>query len=126
MRTKPVLASTQSEVETLKKEIIEAILDKKGENVVSLDLKPINDAVTDYFIVCDALTTIQVKAIAEHVADQVKERTGQRPWHKEGFENLEWVLLDYVDVVVHIFRTETREFYKLEELWEDATRTVHE
>lgn len=110
----------------LRDAIVEAILDKKGENVVSLDLTKINDAVTDHFVICDATTTVQVKAIAENIADEVKKRTGERPWHKEGYENLDWVLLDYVDVVVHIFRTEIREFYQLEELWADADRKEYE
>lgn len=110
----------------LRDAVIEAILDKKGENVISLDLTKINDAVTDHFVICDATTTVQVKAIAENIVDHVKKQTGERPWHKEGYENLDWVLLDYVDVVVHIFRTEIREFYQLEELWADADRKEHE
>ncbi|MDX2002926.1 MAG: ribosome silencing factor [Chitinophagales bacterium] len=110
------------ETEILKDCIIDSIQDKKGENIVSLDLRKINDAVTQYFIICDASTNVQVKAIADHVFQNVKDKTGQRPWHKEGFENLEWVLLDYVDVVVHVFRTSTREFYELEELWDDAEK----
>lgn len=110
----------------LRDTVVEAILDKKGENVISLDLTKINDAVTEHFVICDAATTVQVKAIAENIADEVKKRTGERPWHKEGYENLDWVLLDYVDVVVHIFRTEIREFYQLEELWADADRKEYE
>ncbi len=110
----------------LKDLVIESILDKKGEAVVSLDLRKINDAVCDYFVICEATTTVQVKAIAEHVVDNVKEKSGERPWHKEGFQNLDWILLDYVDVVVHVFRSEIREFYQLEELWADADRTEHE
>ena len=110
----------------LRDAVIEAILDRKGENVVSLDLTKINDAVTDHFVICDATTTVQVKAIAQNIVDHVKEHTGERPWHKEGYENLDWVLLDYVDVVVHIFRTEIREFYQLEELWADADRKEYE
>jgi ribosome-associated protein len=122
LSTKLIDTETQQETTELKNQIIESILDKKGENVISLDLRKINDAVTQYFIICDATTGIQVKAIADHIYENVREKTGERPWHKEGFENLEWVLLDYVDVVVHVFKTQTREFYELEALWDDADR----
>lgn len=105
--------------------VIDAVLDKKAENVVSLDLRKIEEAITDYFIICHASTNTQIKAIAENVIHKVKEATGENPWHKEGFENLEWVLIDFVDVVVHVFKTETREFYQLEELWSDAVRQEH-
>lgn len=126
MSTKQVEKTPPADIALLKHHIIDSILEKKGENVVSLNLSNINDAVTDYFIICDATTNIQVKAIADYIYQNVKDKTGERPWHKEGFENLEWVLLDYVDVVVHVFRTETRRFYQLEELWEDAEREVYE
>lgn len=116
----------KKQLETLRDQIVEAALDKKAENVTSLDLRKLPDAVTDFFVICDAQTGIQVKAIADNIIDRIKEETGQNPWHKEGFENLEWVLLDYVDVVVHVFRTETRDFYQLEELWLDADRKEHE
>jgi ribosome-associated protein len=122
LSTKTAAKERQKETTELKDQIIDSILDKKGEHVISLDLRKINDAVTEYFIICDASTGIQVKAIADHIYENVREKTGQRPWHKEGFENLEWVLLDYVDVVVHVFRTQTREFYELEALWDDAER----
>ena len=121
MRAKTVVKKeTQQQVDVLRHLIIDSILDKKGEGVISLDLRKINETVTDYFIICDATTNIQVKAIADFIYENVKKNTGQVPWHKEGFENLEWVLLDYIDIVVHVFRTQTRGFYKLEELWEDA------
>lgn len=106
--------------------IVESIQDKKGEKLVSLNLEKVNDAVTDYFVICEATTTTQVKAIAEHVVQNVKDETGETPWHKEGFENLDWVLIDYVNVVVHVFRSEIRAFYQLEELWADAERKEYE
>lgn len=101
---------------------IKAISDKQGNEIISLDLREITDDISDHFIVCDASSTTQVKAIADNVMKQVKEATGENPWHKEGFENLEWILLDYVDVVVHIFQTEKREFYQIEDLWSDAKK----
>lgn len=112
--------------EQLKDLVVESMQDKKAEEIVSLDLSQITDAVTNYFVICEASTTTQVKAIAEHIIENVKEKGGERPWHKEGFQNLDWVLLDYVDVVVHVFRSEIREFYQLEELWADAERKEYE
>lgn len=111
-------------LEELRDRIADAALDKKAENVTSLDLRKLPDAVTDFFIICNATTGIQVKAIADNIVDKIKEDTGESPWHTEGFENLEWVLLDYVDIVVHVFRTENRQYYQLEELWLDAERKV--
>ncbi|MCH8331799.1 MAG: ribosome silencing factor [Bacteroidetes bacterium] len=106
--------------------IIQSIQDKKGQRIVSLDLRNINESITDYFIICEADSTIQVKAIAENIVEKVHELTGVNPSHKEGFENLEWVLLDYFDTVVHVFHKTTREFYKLEELWSDVPTTEYE
>ena len=124
MQDKGVLKKTRTKV-NLKDTIIDAILDKKGEDVVSLDLKNIDEAVTDHFIICHATSSTQIKAIAESILSKVEETSGERPWHKEGFENLEWVLIDYVDVVVHIFQKEKRAFYQLEDLWSDAAKEEH-
>lgn len=118
--------SKKKEIESLRDQIANAALDKKAQNVVSLDLRKLNDAVTDFFVVCNANTGVQVKAIADNIVDEVRKQTGESPWHKEGFDNLEWILLDYVDIVVHVFRTENREFYQLEELWLDADRKEFE
>ncbi len=100
--------------------VIESIQDKKGENIVHLDLSSLNDAATDHFIICHADSTTQVRAIANHIVENVFELTGMKPLGKEGFENCEWVLVDYMNVVVHVFYRETRNFYQLEELWHDA------
>lgn len=110
---------------TIVKSILEAIHDKKGEMVVSLDLKSIPEAVADFFIICQASSTVQVKAIAEHVGDVVWKRCAQKPFHEEGLRSMKWVIVDYVDVVVHIFLPETRGFYRLEEMWSDAGREEH-
>jgi ribosome-associated protein len=107
---------------TLHNIIIESIQDKKGEEIVSLDLREIQDGVCDFFIICHASVGIQIKTIAEHIVEQVKEKTGRLPYHQEGLANLEWVLIDYVDIVVHVFLKQKREFYQLEELWADATK----
>lgn len=99
---------------------IEGIFDKKGENVVRIDFRKMQNAVADFFVVCHGNSPAQVEAIADAVEMTVKKNSGQHVWKKEGFENSEWVLLDYVDVVVHIFQADTRKFYRLEDLWADA------
>jgi ribosome-associated protein len=109
---------------TLRDIIIESIQDKKGEEIVALDLQKVHDAVCDHFIICHATASVQVRTIAHHIIDNVEEKSGEKPYHKEGFENMEWVLIDYVDVVVHVFLKPRREFYQLEDLWSDATK-VH-
>lgn len=102
--------------------IVNSIKDKKGGNIVSLDLTHINDAIANCFIICEAESTVQVKAIAEHIEEQTKSILDEGPWHKEGLQRMEWVLLDYVDCVVHIFLPQVREYYQLEELWHDAAK----
>jgi ribosome-associated protein len=108
---------------SLFKNIITAIKDKKGENIVSLDLKKIDEAVADFFVLCEANSNVQVKAIANNIVDVIKEETGETPYHVEHGDT--WTLVDYVNVVVHIFQREQRMFYNLESLWEDAPRTEH-
>jgi len=103
--------------------IIRAIQEKKGQRIVSLDLRKIPEAIADFFIICEADNSIQIKAIAEHVEEYVKQQVGESPYRQEGYTALKWVLLDYVNVVVHIFYPETRQFYKLEEMWSDAEQT---
>ena len=102
---------------------INGIQEKKGSDIVCLDLRKIPNAVCDYFVICHGNSTTQVSAIADSVDDEIKKITGQNPWRMEGFTNAEWILIDYIDVVVHIFQQQTREFYKLEELWADAEIT---
>ncbi|MEJ8816802.1 ribosome silencing factor [Lacibacter sp. H407] len=108
------------------KTILRAIQEKKGEHIVSLDLRKIPEAVSDFFIICEATSTTQVKAIADHVEYLVKEECGESPYRHEGKNALQWVLVDYVNVVVHIFQPETRKFYRLEEMWSDANSADHE
>ena len=96
------------------------IQEKKGNDIVRLDLRNIFSSVSDYFVICHADSTTQVKAIANSVEEEIFKATQQEPWRKEGLEYGEWILLDYVDVVVHIFRTDKREYYGVEDLWGDA------
>ncbi|WP_418976057.1 ribosome silencing factor [Alistipes putredinis] len=113
-------------MEKLTGTIIRAIQDKKGKNIVSLDLSKIDGAICSCFIVCNADSTTQVAAIAAGIEGQVLETLGEKVWRVEGQQNALWIAMDYVDVVVHIFQTELREFYKLEELWADAPATRYE
>ena len=107
------------------KTIIAAIQEKKGENIISLDLRKINEAVADFFIICEAGNQLQIRAIAENVEDKVWKKCNERPYHHEGYQSLQWVLVDYVNVVVHVMLTETRKFYKLEEMWSDGGFQKH-
>lgn len=110
----------------LVKTIINAIQEKKGENIISLDLRKVSEAVADFFIICEASSQPQVRAIAEFVEHEMKERCDEYPYRHEGLKNLQWVLIDYVNVVVHIMLPETRKFYKLEEMWSDAVAAEYE
>jgi ribosome-associated protein len=103
---------------TLAKKISRLALEKKANSVTILDLRKLTD-MTDFFVVCSADSDVQVKAIADHIADGA-EQIGARPWHEEGLSQRQWVLLDFVDVVVHVFHKEMRRFYALEKLWGDA------
>jgi len=107
------------------KTIIAAIQEKKGEDIISLDLRKINEAVADFFIICEAGNQLQIKAIAENIEEKVWKKCNERPYHHEGYQSLQWVLVDYVNVVVHVMLTETRKFYKLEEMWSDAGFQTH-
>ncbi|RZK54905.1 MAG: ribosome silencing factor [Pedobacter sp.] len=104
---------------------IHGIQEKKGNDIVRLDLRELNSAVSDYFVVCNADSSTQVKAIADSVEDEIYKQTKTNPWRKEGLDNAEWIILDYFDIVVHIFRTEKRDFYGIEDLWGDAETTTY-
>ncbi|RWY52254.1 ribosome silencing factor [Mucilaginibacter gilvus] len=99
---------------------IHGMQEKKGNELVRLDLRNIKSSVADYFVICHADSATQVKAIAHSVEEEIYKAIQQDPWRKEGLEYGEWILLDYIDVVVHIFRTDKREFYGVEDLWGDA------
>lgn len=105
----------------LYKTIIHAIQDKKGEGIISLDLRKIDEAVADFFIICEARSNVQCKAIADYVQEMVENECNDRPYHTEYGDK--WSLIDFVNVVVHIFQHEHRIYYNLENLWEDAPRT---
>ncbi len=113
-------------VEALVATVVEAMDSMKGKEIVTLDLRETGTAVTDYFVICHANSKTQVDAIAEKIVDEVREKEGVKPYHMEGRDNTEWILIDFVDVVVHVFLQSARKFYQLEELWADAERIVNE
>ncbi|AYD46584.1 MAG TPA: ribosome silencing factor [Arachidicoccus soli] len=106
------------------KVIVSAIQEKKGENILSLDLRNIDEAVADFFIICEASSTTQVKAIGDFIEEKVKEELNEAAFRSEGRSSLNWVLVDFVNVVVHIMLPEARQRYRLEELWCDAPEQV--
>ena len=108
------------------KTIIAAIQEKKGNNIISLDLRKIKEAVSDFFVVCEAGSNTQVRAIADNVVDRVREKCKESPYHHEGYSKLQWVLIDYVNVVVHVMLPDSRKFYKLEEMWSDGVADEHD
>ena len=105
---------------------VEALQEKKGIDIVVLDLREVKNAVVDYFVICSGNSDTQVDALRNSVEDMMWKNLGVSVWHKEGIQQREWILLDYVDVVVHIFKKERRRFYGLEELWGDAEATTYE
>ena len=105
--------------------IADAMLEKKGQDVVSLDLQPIGTAISDYFIVCNADSTPNVVAIADNIEEKMIEKCKRKVIRTQGKENAFWVILDYGDIVAHVFQTPYRAFYRLEDLWADADRTEY-
>jgi ribosome-associated protein len=123
LQGRPKTPTRTTRASKLFKTIIAAIKDKKGEEIVSLDLRKIDEAVADFFILCEASSYIQIRAIGDAVVDAVQKATGEKPYHTESSEH--WTLIDYVNIVVHIFNREQRKFYDLESLWADADRVEH-
>lgn len=104
----------------LKNTVVEAIQDRKGKEIVVMDLSKLEQSIADFFIICHGTSNVQVDAISDFVDRHIKTELQTSPLHKEGTDNSQWILVDYGDVVVHIFQQEFRNFYKLEELWGDA------
>lgn len=105
--------------------IVEGMQEKKASDITLLDLRKVTHAVADYFVICSGSSDTQIEAIADSVDEFLIKRGSQKPWKREGFQNKEWILIDYVDVVAHIFNNEKRAFYGLEELWADAEITTY-
>ena len=106
--------------------IVRGMQERKAFDIVLLNLKNVQNAIADYFVICSGSSTTQIDAISDSIDEQVQKETQQNPWHREGVENKQWILLDYVDVVAHVFDKESREFYNLENLWGDAVKTDYE
>lgn len=106
--------------------IISGIEDVKGKDINILDLREIENTVCDYFIICEGTSNTQVNAIVNSIQKKVSKELKDKPWHTEGLENSEWVLMDYVNIVVHVFQKHIREYYDIESLWGDAKTTVIE
>ncbi|MEM0938674.1 MAG: ribosome silencing factor [Bacteroidota bacterium] len=103
--------------------VVEGMLEKKAQDVVIVDLRDIKHAIADFFVICSGNSDTQIDAISESIEEEIHKRSKKNPWKKEGQQNKEWILLDYVDVVAHVFNKEKRSFYELEELWGDAKIT---
>jgi ribosome-associated protein len=109
-----------SSAEDLNELIVSLIQDKKGHDIVSLDLRKIPEAMSDYFVICHGDSTTQTRAITDYLEEEIRKRTSAKPYHLEGRNNGEWCLIDFGDVIVHVFEKEKREFYQLEDLWSDG------
>jgi ribosome-associated protein len=100
--------------------VVHGMQEKKGQAIVLLDLRHLQNAIADFFVICTGTSDTQVDAIAGSIEAEVHKASGNNPWQREGLQNKEWVLIDYVDIVAHVFLKEKRKFYALEELWGDA------
>ncbi len=114
-------ATTHSPARVLAAIAVDAILEKKGRDIIVMDMREVS-GVADYFVICTGDSDRQINAIADEIRERIRSECNERPWHTEGTNHLKWVLLDYVDVVVHIFDMERRDFYDLERLWGDAPK----
>lgn len=101
-------------------EIVEAIQDKKGQRITTIDLSEVDGASTDSFIICEGRSTSQVSAIADAIREEIQKKTGRKPYNYDGYRNSQWIVIDYGEVMVHVFLPDVREFYNLEDLWNDG------
>ncbi len=125
MNKRKVMAE-RAECEVLADWAVYGMQEKKGKDIVSLDLRELPHAVADFFVICHGDSNTHVGALANTVEEEIRKATGEKPWHREGFENEEWILLDYVNVVVHIFQKSHRDFFRLESLWADSNIKHHQ
>lgn len=111
--------SSRNPAHVLAAHAVDAMLDKKAREITVIDMRQVS-GVADYFVICTGDSDLQIKAVADAIRERIREQCDERPWHTEGTNHRQWVLLDYVDVVAHIFSREKRQFYDLERLWGDA------
>lgn len=121
---RPKKTQTSSQAANLLDSVVEGMHEKKAKNIVIVNLAGVENSICDYFVICDADSKTHVEAIADSVEEVVRKRTGEKPFHAEGYENAEWILIDYINVVVHVFQKEIRDYYNLEALWADAEFTI--
>lgn len=121
---RPVKSLTESQTTALVDAIVDGMQERKAKNITIVNLSGIENSVADFFVICEADSKIHVEAIADSVDEIVQKETGERPFHAEGYENAEWILIDYINVVAHVFQKETRDYYNLEGLWADAEITL--
>lgn len=119
---KKVVKKLPSDIEV----IVDAILEKKGQNVISLDLRKEGSGICDFFVICNADSTTNVSAIADNIEDQMIIKLNKKVLRSQGKENRFWIIQDYGDIVVHVFQTEYRNFYRLEDLWSDCEKKTYE
>ncbi len=105
---------------------VKGMQDKKAKNIVVIDMNKIQGSMFEAFVVCHGNSPAQVEAIADNVDMEIKKTTGQNPWRQEGYNNCEWIVLDYVTVVIHIFKEDIRQYYRLESLWGDAPQKQYQ
>jgi ribosome-associated protein len=108
------------------KSVVEGMQEKMALDIVTMDLRAIENAIVDYFIICTGNSDTQIDAICNSIEETVQKNTNIHPWHLEGKQNKEWILLDYIEVVAHVFRADRRDYYAIEELWADAQSTYVE
>jgi ribosome-associated protein len=118
------MAKKEKSIDQLITKIVEGIEEVKGQKIDILDLREIENTVCDYFIICNGTSNTQVAAIVNSVQKIVSKSIQEKPWHVEGMENQEWVLMDYINIVVHVFQKQIRDFYDIESLWGDAKITT--
>jgi ribosome-associated protein len=121
---RPVKTATNEQTAALVDAIIDGMQEKKAKNITIINLSGIENSVADFFVICDADSRTHVEAIADSIDEVVEKTINERPFHAEGFENAEWILMDYINVVAHVFQKETRDYYNLEALWADAEITL--
>jgi len=117
--------TTNAKLNDLTSCIVNAIEDKKGCDIVSIDLRKLNNPIADMFIICHGSSDKQVEAIADNIEKQVYLKHHEKPSYREGYENKEWILLDFFDIIVHVFQENKRDFFKLESLWGDGEITIY-
>lgn len=122
---KRIKSSTKKQTNGLLDSVVDGMQERKAKNITILDLMKIENRVADYFVICDADSNTHVNAIADSIEETVAKQTGEKPYHTEGHQNGEWIIIDYINIVAHVFMRETREYYNIEGLWGDAEiRTI--